>query len=127
MTPLNAYLEDRTSTVTANGVVLSGGGAHQLVASYSGDDTYSPAISAPVSIGNTTGIPVLHPSPKVYTSVQTVTVTDATPGAKIFLHPRRVHADCRSDAVHIAGAGNRRDSDQGDRFLTERLTKRGDY
>jgi hypothetical protein len=84
ITPTDAFLIDRTVTAAAGGLVLSGAGVHQVVASYSGDDSYSPAVSAPVAISNTAGTPVLHPEPRIYTSVQMVTVTDSTPGANVY-------------------------------------------
>ncbi|HEY6413669.1 MAG TPA: FG-GAP-like repeat-containing protein [Edaphobacter sp.] len=79
-----SFVADWTVAATAKGLVLSGAGEHQVVASYSGDDSYSPAVSAPVTIANTTATPVLHPGPKPYTSVQMVTATDRTPGAIVY-------------------------------------------
>jgi Chitobiase/beta-hexosaminidase C-terminal domain/FG-GAP-like repeat/Bacterial Ig-like domain (group 3) len=84
ITPLHVFLAAQNVTTTAKGLVLSGAGDHQVVASYSGDDSYSPAVSTPITISNTTAVPVLHPGPRSYTSVQMVTATDATPGANIY-------------------------------------------
>jgi hypothetical protein len=84
ITPTFVFIAAQNVTATANGLVLSGAGEHQIVASYSGDDNYSPAISAPIMIANTTAPPVLHPGPRIYTSVQMVTATDATPGANVY-------------------------------------------
>ncbi len=84
ITSIETLLANHTVAASIKGLVLSGAGVHQVVASYSGDESYSPAVSAPVAISNTTGTPVLHPEPRIYTSVQMVTVTDSTPGANVY-------------------------------------------
>ena len=60
------------------------GGQHSIVASYSGDSSYQPSASTPVTLQNVTAIPGIFPGSGYIEAPQKVTITDATPGAAIY-------------------------------------------
>lgn len=71
-------------TATASGVSPTGPGPHQAVASYPGDSNYSSSISATIPLIVQVATPIISPAGGSYTSVQTISATDATPGATIY-------------------------------------------
>jgi len=75
---------NQTVSVTLNNVSPAGPGPGQVVATYSGDSNYSGSTSTPTQLTSIVATPVITPASGVYTSVQTVTITDSTPGATIY-------------------------------------------
>ncbi len=75
-----------TTTATITGIAVAGSGAHAIVASYAGDGTYTSSISASTTITATVPAaqPVLTPSGGTYSSPQSVTIADASPGVQIY-------------------------------------------
>ena len=74
----------QTVTATLTGVSLSGPGPHLVDASYSGDSNYTGSVSGTTSLISVVATPVISPEPNTYSSVQTVTITDSTPGVTIY-------------------------------------------
>jgi len=74
----------QTLTATLNNVAPPGPGTHQVVASYPGDQNYSSSTSAATALQSQVATPVLSLAQGTYTSVQTLAITDATPGATIY-------------------------------------------
>lgn len=74
----------QTATATASGVSPAGPAPHMVDASYPGDSNYSSSTSGTVSLGVQLATPVISLASGTYTSAQTVTITDATPGAIIY-------------------------------------------
>ncbi len=72
------------ATATINGVSPIGAEVHEVVASYPGDTSYSSSISATTALTAGVATPVISPASGTYTSVQTVTITDTTPGTTIY-------------------------------------------
>jgi hypothetical protein len=72
------------ATATANHLVLLGAGTHAVVASYAGNANYSPTVSSPVTLNAGLAPLVITPASGKYSSVQTVTITEAIPGATIY-------------------------------------------
>jgi hypothetical protein len=56
----------------------------QVDASYPGDSHYSASVSGTTAVQPQVATPVLSLAPGTYASVQTVTITDSTPGATIY-------------------------------------------
>jgi sugar lactone lactonase YvrE len=75
---------NRSTTATVSGVSPSGPGPHQVLASYPGDGKYAPSVSTSTALSVQAATPVFSLASGTYTSVQTITITDATPGATIY-------------------------------------------
>lgn len=71
-------------TATVTNFSLVGPGPHMVEANYAGDSNYSGSVSATTSLTVVVATPVISPGPGIYTSVQSVAVTDSTPGATIY-------------------------------------------
>ena len=72
------------ATVTASGINPPGPGTQQVEASYPGDSNFTGSVSSPVAMTPAVAPPQISPAPGVYTTQQTITLTDATPGATIY-------------------------------------------
>jgi len=72
------------ATVTASGINPPGPGTQQVEASYPGDGNFTGSVSSPVAMTPAVEPPQISPAPGVYTTQQTITLTDATPGATIY-------------------------------------------
>lgn len=69
---------------TVNGVSVSGPGSHNVSASYAGDSTYQASTSTSTAqLFAVFPNPSLSPAPGTYSSVQSVTIAEAIPGASI--------------------------------------------
>ena len=79
-------LSQPSQVVTASVSSISplGPAPHQVVAKYSGDSTFSSSVSDSVPLEVRVATPVITPASGTYTTVQTVSITDSTPGAAIF-------------------------------------------
>jgi len=73
-----------TATATATGVAPTGPAPHQVDASYPGDSNYNSSVSATTPLDVQVAAPVFTPPTGTYASAQAVTITDATPGAKLY-------------------------------------------
>jgi YD repeat-containing protein len=77
-----------TATATATGISPYGGGSHNVIASYSGDSNYAASTSATTTLTaemvGPAATPVFSPSTGVYTSQQSVSITDVSSGATIY-------------------------------------------
>jgi sugar lactone lactonase YvrE len=69
---------------TVSHISVAGPGPHQVKASYSGDSDYNSSLSMPTPLYAPTPKPAFSVAQGTYARVQTVSITDATPGAKIF-------------------------------------------
>jgi hypothetical protein len=74
----------QTTTATAGGISPTGPGTHQVVASYPDDSNYGSSISGTTALSVQVATPVISPASGTYTSVQTISITDTTPGATIY-------------------------------------------
>jgi hypothetical protein len=77
-------LTQPTLTVTATIRGIAPAEPAQVDASYPGDSHYSASVSGTTAVQPQVATPVFSPAPGTYTSVQTVTITDSTPGATIY-------------------------------------------
>jgi hypothetical protein len=73
-----------TATATVNGVAPVGAATHLVETSYPGDSNYPASISGTTSLTAGVALPVISPSSGTFSSAQSITITDATPGAAIF-------------------------------------------
>lgn len=73
-----------TATATVTGIAPVGAGTHNVDVSYVGDRNYSPVASSTVAL--TAGLAPLTVTPAAgtYTSIQTLTISEAIPGATIY-------------------------------------------
>jgi sugar lactone lactonase YvrE len=76
--------ESVQATATVSGISPTGPGSHEVVASYPGDSNYNASVSATTALSVQVAAPTFSPTPGTYTSVQTMSITDATPGATIY-------------------------------------------
>jgi FG-GAP-like repeat/Chitobiase/beta-hexosaminidase C-terminal domain/Bacterial Ig-like domain (group 3) len=74
----------QTSIATVTGVALTGPGTHLVDAVYAGDTNYVTSTSATTMLFAQAAAPTFSLAAGTYTSVQTVTIADATPGATIY-------------------------------------------
>jgi hypothetical protein len=74
----------QTATATASGVSPAGPAPHMVDASYPGDSNYASSTSTTTSLDAQVAAPAFAPVSGTYTSTQTVSITDATPGATIY-------------------------------------------
>ena len=74
----------QTAMATVTGIAPPGPGPQLVDASYPGDSKYNSSASGTVSLTSEVATPVLSVPGGNYTSVQTVSITDATPGAQIY-------------------------------------------
>jgi hypothetical protein len=72
------------ATATVNSVAPVGAATHLVEASYPGDSTYPASISGTTSLTAGVALPVISPSSGTFSSAQSITITDPTPGATIF-------------------------------------------
>jgi hypothetical protein len=73
-----------TATATVNGIAPIGAGTHNVDASYAGDSHYSALTSGTISLFAGLAPLVVTPAAGTYTSVQTLTITEAIPGSTIY-------------------------------------------
>ncbi|WP_263359897.1 FG-GAP-like repeat-containing protein [Acidicapsa ligni] len=74
----------QTATATANSISPTGPAPHLVDASYPGDSNYTASVSGTTSLLVQAATPVISPGMGTYTSIQSVTITDATPGTTIY-------------------------------------------
>ena len=75
----------QTATATVNGIAPVGAEAHNVEASYAGNSYFAPEISSnTVALSPGVAVPAITPATGVYTTAQTVTITDTFPGATIY-------------------------------------------
>ena len=74
----------QAASASINGISVSGHGPHLAVASYPGDSNYSAGVSGTAPLYAPTPAPVFSPAGGTYTSVQTVTLTDAAAGTTFY-------------------------------------------
>jgi sugar lactone lactonase YvrE len=85
---LLTQLNQATATVTA--ISPTGPGPHQVIASYSGDSMFTPSVSGTTALSVQMATPTISPGPTTYKSAQTISITDATPGATIYYYANGV-------------------------------------
>lgn len=73
-----------TATATTAPVAMAGPAPHMIDAVYAGDSAYRPSTSSKTSLDVQVAVPVFNPASGTYTTLRTVTITDATPGAVIY-------------------------------------------
>jgi YD repeat-containing protein len=77
-----------TATATATGISPYGSGTHNVDASYSGDGNYAASTSATTGltaeIVGPASVPLFNPPAGIYSSTQSVSIADASPGATIY-------------------------------------------
>ncbi|HEY1256458.1 MAG TPA: FG-GAP-like repeat-containing protein, partial [Terracidiphilus sp.] len=74
----------QTASATLTSIAPIGAGTHNVEASYAGDSNYPLSTSSTVALTAGVAVPVITPANGVYTTAQTVTITDSTPGATIY-------------------------------------------
>jgi sugar lactone lactonase YvrE len=72
------------ATAVANNINSIGPGTDQVSAKYPGDTNYTASSSASIALQSRVSTPVLSPPPGVYSTVQTITIADSSPGATIY-------------------------------------------
>jgi FG-GAP-like repeat/Chitobiase/beta-hexosaminidase C-terminal domain/Bacterial Ig-like domain (group 3) len=73
-----------TATATVNGIAPVGAATHNVDASYAGDSHYSAVTSSTIPLFPGLAPLVVTPASGTYTSVQTLTITEAIPGSTIY-------------------------------------------
>jgi hypothetical protein len=73
-----------TAGVTVNSIAPVGAGTHNVEASYSGDNNYASAGSSTAALTAGLAPLTITPAAGMYTSAQTITITEAIPGATIY-------------------------------------------
>jgi sugar lactone lactonase YvrE len=74
----------QTATATVNNIAPVGAGTHNVEASYPGDTNYHAAVSSTVALTAALAPVVLYPAAGTYSTVQTITLSEAIPGATIY-------------------------------------------
>lgn len=74
----------QTATATVNNLAPIGAGTHNVEASYPGDSNYPASVSATVALAAGVAPPAISPAAGTFTSAQSITITDTTPGAAIY-------------------------------------------
>lgn len=72
------------ASATAAGILVNGPAPHAVAASFPGDSRFGQSTSTTTSLTSVVAPPVISPPAGVYTAVQSVSITDATPGATIY-------------------------------------------
>lgn len=72
------------ATATASGINPPGPGTQQVEARYPGDSNFGGSVSGTTALTPSLATPQISPAPGTYTTEQTITITDATPGATIY-------------------------------------------
>ena len=79
------YMNQAIETATLSSVSVPGAGMHNVVASYNGNATFAGSASSPVLLSaSQLASPVFTPGAGTYTSSETVTISEASPGATIY-------------------------------------------
>lgn len=76
----------RNANAELDNPTLTGPAPHNVKASYSGDNNYLASASATTTLDVQVATPVLSVPSGIYTTAQTLTITDATPGAEIYYY-----------------------------------------
>jgi hypothetical protein len=84
--PTQGPATGETATATVSGIAIAGSGTHSIVASYSGDASYVSSVSTSTQLTATTqaATPVFAPGSGTYTTPQSVSIADASPGVSIY-------------------------------------------
>lgn len=73
-----------TASATASGISLTGPAPHLIDASYAGDSHYNASVSGTTSLSALAATPVLSVASGTYTTIQSLAITDSTPGVTIY-------------------------------------------
>jgi len=73
-----------TATATVNGLAPVGAGTHNVEASYAGNSNYPSSVSGTVALTAGLAPLVFSPAPGPYSTEQTITISEAIPGAAIY-------------------------------------------
>jgi hypothetical protein len=73
----------QTATATVNNIAPVGAGTHNVEASYPGDSNYPSSVSGTVALTAGLAPLVISPAAGIYTTAQTITISESVPGASI--------------------------------------------
>jgi sugar lactone lactonase YvrE len=71
-------------SATVSGISPVGAGTHSVDASYPGDSNYGSSVSGTVALTAGVALPAILPASGNFSSAQSITITDSTPGATIY-------------------------------------------